>query len=296
MVNPSGPVFNTLSMELSASTLLAGSVESTLERGGDVKGAPFSADGVLEHSQLLVDGNRIVTTTTTRIYRDSEGRTRIERSTTVARVPEGTQEQKRVTISDPVSKEVYHLMPLTRTVFKTPRFELNALRIGRADAAGLIADRTANGNPEGAAAQESDRPVSASASQPKQPALRVPVPARWVGHNVDHKQESLGRQVIEGVEAEGVRVVQTLPAGAIGNQLPLETVYERWYSPELQLVILTKQTDPRLGETVYRLTNIERGEQDAALFQIPPDYTVQERSRMMLPVHGAPEPGKKNDQ
>jgi TonB family protein len=88
------------------------------------------------------------------------------------------------------------------------------------------------------------------------------------------KTEQLGKQLVEGVECEGTRAVTTLPAGAIGNERPIETVNETWYSPELQLMLLSKRSDPRFGESTYRVTNIVRSEPDAAFFQIPPDYTI----------------------
>jgi TonB family protein len=88
------------------------------------------------------------------------------------------------------------------------------------------------------------------------------------------KTEQLGKQMVEGVECEGTRVVTTLPAGAIGNERPIETVKETWYSPELQLMILSKRSDPRFGESTYRVTNIARYEPDAEHFQIPSDYTI----------------------
>src|SRR5215510_12025662 len=86
--------------------------------------------------------------------------------------------------------------------------------------------------------------------------------------------EQLGKRTVEGVECEGTRVVTTLPAGAIGNERPIETVKETWYSPELQLMILSKRSDPRFGESTYRVTNIARYEPDAEHFQIPSDYTI----------------------
>lgn len=88
--------------------------------------------------------------------------------------------------------------------------------------------------------------------------------------------ESLGKQMIEGIEAEGKRTVTTIPVGAIGNERAIEIVSESWYSPELQTVIMSKRTDPTSGETAFRLTNIRRGEPDASLFQVPSDYTVKE--------------------
>jgi hypothetical protein len=72
------------------------------------------------------------------------------------------------------------------------------------------------------------------------------------------------------------RTVTTLPAGAIGNLRPIEIVNERWYSPDLRVVVFSRRTDPRFGETVYKLTNIVRAEPDASLFQVPADFKRQE--------------------
>jgi hypothetical protein len=53
-------------------------------------------------------------------------------------------------------------------------------------------------------------------------------------------------------------------------------VSEQWYSPDLQVLVATRHSDPRSGETVYRLVNIVRGEQDRSLFEVPADYTLKE--------------------
>jgi hypothetical protein len=103
-------------------------------------------------------------------------------------------------------------------------------------------------------------------------------------------KESLGKQNIEGVEAEGTRTTVTIPAGEIGNERPIEIVSERWYSPELQLVVMTRNSDPRSGETTYRLTNISRTEPAKSLFEVPADYTVKEGKP--LPPGIAPLPAK----
>jgi len=88
-------------------------------------------------------------------------------------------------------------------------------------------------------------------------------------------KESLGRQTIEGVEAEGTRVTLTIPTGEIGNERPINVVTERWYSPDLQTVVMTKHSDPRFGETSYRLTNINRSEPSRTLFEVPADFTIK---------------------
>lgn len=96
----------------------------------------------------------------------------------------------------------------------------------------------------------------------------------------DARTESLGTRDIEGVKAEGTRTTITIPAGAIGNVAPIEMVSERWYSPELQTVVLSRRSDPRFGETTYRLENIVRTEPPPELFQIPPDFTVEKGGMM----------------
>ena len=95
------------------------------------------------------------------------------------------------------------------------------------------------------------------------------------GPDANEVKQDLGKQIIEGVEAEGTRTTITIPAGEIGNERPIEIVSERWYSPELQLVVMTRNSDPRSGETTYKLTNINRTEPAKTLFEVPSDYTIK---------------------
>ena len=87
--------------------------------------------------------------------------------------------------------------------------------------------------------------------------------------------ESLGTQTVNGASAQGTRTTRTIPAGEIGNEKPIVIVTERWYSPELQAAVMIKRTDPRTGESVFQLTNIQKQEPAATLFQVPSDYTVK---------------------
>jgi hypothetical protein len=87
--------------------------------------------------------------------------------------------------------------------------------------------------------------------------------------------ESLGNRTIERVPAEGKRTVTLFPAGSIGNSAPLELVLETWFSPELQVVVLGKRSDPRVGDMTYRLVNIKRGEPPASLFEVPSEYRIE---------------------
>ena len=92
----------------------------------------------------------------------------------------------------------------------------------------------------------------------------------------ESRTENLGKQTIEGVVAEGTRTTTTIPAGQIGNERPIEIVSERWYSPDLQTIVLSKHRDPRMGESTYKLTNIRRTEPDKSLFEVPASYTIQD--------------------
>jgi hypothetical protein len=86
--------------------------------------------------------------------------------------------------------------------------------------------------------------------------------------------EPIGQQMVEGVLCDGTRSVATIAPGAIGNDKPIQTVNERWYSPELKTTVRTVRTDPRTGDETFRLTNIRRGEPDPALFQVPAGYQI----------------------
>ena len=93
------------------------------------------------------------------------------------------------------------------------------------------------------------------------------------------KTESLGKQMFEGVEAEGTRSTLTISQGQIGNDRAIEIVSERWYSSALDVVVFSKHSDPRMGEHIYRLTNINRAEPARSLFEVPADYVVNEPRR-----------------
>jgi len=90
------------------------------------------------------------------------------------------------------------------------------------------------------------------------------------------KTEDLGTQIFDGVAAQGTRTTTTIPAGQIGNDRDINIVSERWYSKELQMVVKTVHSDPRSGDEVYQLTNINRTEPPQTLFEIPADYKVMD--------------------
>ncbi len=86
--------------------------------------------------------------------------------------------------------------------------------------------------------------------------------------------EDLGTLTVNGVAARGTRITTVVPVGAIGNDKEFRSVSERWFSPDLNLLIKSVSTDPRFGTTTYELTNISRQPPDASLFQPPADYSI----------------------
>jgi len=88
--------------------------------------------------------------------------------------------------------------------------------------------------------------------------------------------EDLGAKEIEGFTASGIRHSGMIPAGQIGNEKPIVKVNEVWWCKDLNAVLVGIYDDPLFGRRIMRLTNIQVGEPDSQLFQIPPDYTIQE--------------------
>jgi hypothetical protein len=83
---------------------------------------------------------------------------------------------------------------------------------------------------------------------------------------------------MEGVTVTGSRLTTIFPVGFFGNDRPLTTVVERWISAELGRAVLSRMSDPRMGESTTRLTDISRAEPDPSLFQIPADYQIRDLS------------------
>ena len=231
--------------------------------GKPVKGQPYSAEAVNETTQMLADGNKIVTRSSTMIYRDSDGRER--REETIGKLgalgTSGTP-AKVVFISDPVAKVSYTLHSQEHTAEKI------AAPMARAGAA--VNAITTQGysytfRTDGAAgAPEPVAPVMIETRETK------------VRGDSGGKVEQLGVQTIEGVPAEGTRATTTIPAGKIGNERDINIVSERWVSQELGVLVMSKRSDPRTGETLYKLSNVNRSEPPHTLFEIPADYTVSE--------------------
>ena len=235
-----------------------------------VLGAPYSAEAVTDIVQKLSDGNRIVRQNTAQISRDGQGRTRREEGLAMfGPLVNGPRadEMRSVQISDPVNGTTVMLDVRTKTAHQMPSPRVML----RNKIAGV----------EGSAAVEMANKITVRKFE-----MAVPGPGEHGGVMFDRHEsvaatradkplvESFGTQFMEGIAVEGTRTTVTIPAGQIGNELPINIVSERWYSPDLKVLVMSRHVDPRFGETTYRLTNLSRDEPPAELFKIPADFKM----------------------
>jgi hypothetical protein len=240
--------------------------------GPTVKGAPYSALETVENTQTLGDGTHINQTTLTMVYRDSEGRLRRE-------TPD------LITIWDPVANVSYSLNPRTQTAMKLP--------LGLGAVTQVMNEQRGPNGQVMRFVYHAAGVATASATAPPLPPLPPPPGAptgdtfflstgAMPGLNtmqvkLNSKSDSLGQQLIEGVNAEGTRTTATIDVGQIGNDRPIQIVTERWYSRELEIAVKMTHSDPRTGQETLQLTSISRVEPTPDLFQVPPGYQITGR-------------------
>ena len=257
-----------------------------------VKGAPFSADGISESVQVLADGNRITRRMTTKMYRDAEGRFRRESAGGASVSAPATSSgfstvygfQDTISIFDPVENVRILLSPSSKTArrvtSRSPLTEgavVNGQAMNDALKRRTELEKTLNSQATSEAVKrriETEKSVIQKIGSDDAYKSQVVLLGSNASSLNRSKSESLGTKSFEGVEAEGTRTTTTIPAGTIGNEKPIEITYERWHSKELDLIVYSRRYDPRLGEQIYRLTNISRSEPDRSLFSVPTDYKV----------------------
>jgi hypothetical protein len=238
-----------------------------------VAGAPYSAEAVTDVVQKLADGNRIVRQNKAQISRDGQGRTRREQGFAMlgplVNGPRG-DEHRNVQISDPAAGTTVMLDLQSRTAHRMPSAPRLTWRGKIAEAGGVA----------GVAGERIDVDKFEIALPPSPEARGGVMFGRMKAVTAMAAEkpvvESLGTQFMEGIVVEGTRTTLTIPAGHIGNELPIQIVSERWFSPDLRVLVMSRQSDPRFGETTYRLTNINRAEPPPSLFEIPADFSIVE--------------------
>ena len=279
-----------------------------------IRNAPYSAQMVTERQQNLSDGNQIADRHATMAYRDSAGRTRQEvvdakgelkvvtihdpvagatwilkpqdrSAMKIARPGDAAREASRhaAEAGRRAGEEARARVEQMRKDGTLPTVERRKLDDGSEE---IIVKRVARVNDEARQHIREDVRIQVSkALEENGAALRdaqirlAPLTAGMFG---DMKWASkattkdLGTRDFNGIKAEGKLRSYEIPAGEIGNRNPIVVSDETWYSPDLQVTVYTKHSDPRSGDTVFRLDNLKREEPAASLFAVPSDYTVKD--------------------
>lgn len=257
-------------------------------RGKLVKNAPYSAEGIQENQRILADGNQITTRISTLNYRDSHGNTRQE-----TRAPNG--EVQSISLNTAANNVNYTLIPQTKLAIKFSQAKINAKAAAFGAAAGAAAGKAIKARIE--AQRKDGKPAMAEHKDGEVIVIKRAAPNTSINTNMipliigalgdmtwssKATTKDLGVKDIAGVKAEGKLRSYEIPAGAVGNRKPIVVKNENWYSPELQVTLYSKHSDLRVGDVVYRLSKLKRGEPPAALFSVPSDYTVKDITETML--------------
>jgi hypothetical protein len=282
-----------------------------LRNEGDVLGAvvedrPYSARSITESTQTLADGNRITQRNEARIYRDSQGRTRREQTLGGVGPWQAGEPVTMITINDPVADKSYVLDPVARTARELKPFRM-AIAHGQAGLEGAKVGVRATWNaavpappPPSAGVTTNVTVIRRTASEQQDVqvitrgiAVAPSISAAALG--AYEPAEDLGEQILEGLLVAGTRLTDTIPAGALGNERPIEIVTERWYSKDIDAVVEHRFMDPRFGETIYRLVNVARGEPSPDLFAVPQGYEIEvaEGPQIGFRRFGAPAAGER---
>jgi hypothetical protein len=214
-----------------------------------VPDAPLTAVAELQSTQLLADGSSETKKSVNHIARDSQGRIYNERREMVPESFAGTPPLVSFHIYDPTTKLNTFLDPYTHIAHQSVRMDVIPVAgiATNAPVGNAIAPVTTIVNPNRLATQEQD----------------------------------LGTHSMENVVVRGARKSRTIAASASGTGKPVVVTDEYWYSEELRLNMLVKHDDPRTGQQMVTITQVNRSEPPAATFQIPADYKIVDET----PVH-----------
>jgi hypothetical protein len=216
---------------------------------------------------------------TATVYRDGEGRERREQS--IPNIgPFAAQGAPPMTIfiSDPVAGVNYSLNPSNKTAIKMPVPQIGSMPPMPPGAPMPPMPPMPPGAQGGVMVQRfgvvGGSATASMVTSPGPPHVMIYSKSGTALAANPPDVQQLGTKVVEGVQADGTRTTLTIPAGQIGNENPIQIVDEMWRSPELQVIVHSEHSDPRMGTTVYSLQNISRSDPSPALFQVPADYTV----------------------
>jgi len=263
-------------------------------RPSNVNNAPFSADVITQYDRTLDNGGHIHHESRGRVYRDSQGRMRTESQAT----PGQPGSDQRITVTDPQQQVIIYLNPRnkTATIFhfgeleqapgtnakRSKKKDLSKIRIGPAPPNLGVPQPQIDGPqiPSGQANAPSNSSIPSRDSAPGMDPSDV---ASSRGATV----VPLGTRIIGGISATGTRTTRTMNPGTAGNDRAIVFISDTWTSTDLKVAVLTETDDGQAGHSTMKLVNIIRSEPNAALFQIPSDYTVKEGGATLRASHSS---------
>jgi hypothetical protein len=109
--------------------------------------------------------------------------------------------------------------------------------------------------------------------QPPRPAPNA-VPGPAPANNPYFKEEQIGTQPLGSLTLTGIRRTRTIPAQASTTGKDVIITDEYWYSPDLSIYMIIKHNDPRTGEQIVAVSEVDRHEPPASLMTIPQGYKI----------------------
>ena len=97
-------------------------------------------------------------------------------------------------------------------------------------------------------------------------------------------ETDLGTQTMNEVELRGLRRERTIAADASGTGKAVVITDDYWYSPQLFIYLIIRHDDPRTGEQMIAVSQIDAHEPDAAMFAVPPEYKVVDETPTTGPM------------
>lgn len=245
-VAPGAP--HTVQKSITRSHLEDGGVSETMESivVSSKTQAPFTLMLETEWVRMLADGGTITLANKRRIARDAAGRVYQERWFLVPKNGNVESQMTTIQIADPNAHTLYNCF------FVGPRKNLCEL----------------------------------SAYAPASPAVNIT--EQNVSGDLPNSQgsfvhETLGKQFISGIETVGVLDATMYNPGVFGNDRTVKVERESWYSPQLDLNLLSTRSDPRTGKQTFTATAVAVGDPDPGLFEIPAGFKVVDHRQPAAP-------------
>ena len=197
-------------------------------------GAPFSLTLATEWSRRMDNGGTFTLANERHIVRDSKGRIYQERWILVPKGGKIKSEMDVFQITDPDQHTWFNCV-VRMKVCEVLEYRLTT---------------TQNYQP----------PIGTSGALPNGSGFRT--------------HEDLGAGNTLGIDTHGYRETVTINEGVMGNDKPMVTLREFWYSVQLGLNLVSIVDDPQSGKQVFTVKELSTSEPELTYFDVPAGYTV----------------------